>query len=257
MQINLVLNKAQLKKFNSSAAFQMTAAQLHSTDSSNARINFSSMKDYKKYEKAFRTNKGLRITSGMYETTGVSATPTAIPTAASEVDIEGGSLFKKISRGVKKGVNKGVSKAKKAVVRKANEIDHLAKKEVTEKKVKSAAIKTAKAGGKYVAKDLAHKAISVPITAGLTYTGVPPPVSKAIGDKASAYVSKKSGLDKKIDKTIDGLGFDEPKIRGRGRPRKVVNNGSNIFPTGLSIPDDSTSLKHKKLIKGTGFLNLS
>ena len=49
MQINLVLNNAQLKKFNSSTGFQMTADQLHSNDSSNARINFSSMKDHKKY----------------------------------------------------------------------------------------------------------------------------------------------------------------------------------------------------------------
>jgi len=232
----------------------MTTAQLHSNDSSNARINFSSMKDYKKYEKAFRTNKGLRITAGMYETTGVSNTPDAIPTAMSEMDIEGGSLFKKIRRGVKKGVGK----AKKAVVKQANDIDHRAKKEITEKNVKSVAIKTAKAGGKYVAKDLVHKAISAPITAGLTYGGVPPPISKAIGDKASAYVSKKTGLDNKIDKTIDGFGFVASNpIRGRGRPRKVVNNGSNVFADGLQIPSDNQSLKHKKLIKGAGFLNLS
>ena len=254
MQLNLVLNNAQLKKFNSSAGFQMTATQLHSDSPTNARISFSSMKDYKKYEKAFRSGKGLRITEGMYNTTGVHATPSAIPTALSEVDsIEGGSLFKKIRRGVKKGVNK----AKKGVVKQANDLDHLAKKEITEKKVKSVAIKTAKAGGKYVAKDLVHKAIAAPITAGLTYGGVPPPMSKAIGDKASAYISKKSGLDNKIDKGIDGLGLHPTKpIRGRGRPRKV-NNGANTFADGLDIPDNKLSLVHQKVIKGTGFLNLS
>ena len=250
MKINLVLNKVQMKKYDGKLGFQLSAAQLHSDQPSNTRINFSSMKDYKKYEKAFRTNKGLRITPDMYGQTGAEATPKhTIPDAMNEVDIEGGALFKKLS----KSINKGVSKAKKTVSKKANDIDHQLKKNVTEKKVKSAAIKTAKAGGKYVAKDLAHKAISVPITAGLTYTGVPPPVSKAIGDKASAYVSKKSGLDKKIDRTIDGLGLP---TRKRGRPR-AVNNGSNVTADGLTIPEHNQNIRAVRIMKGTGFLNLS
>ena len=114
MQINLVLNKVQMKKYDGKLGFQLTAAQLHSDQPSNTRINFSSMKDYKKYEKAIRTNKGLRITPDMYGQTGAKATPKSIPSAMNDVDIEGGALFKKLGKSIKKGVGK----AKKAVSKK-------------------------------------------------------------------------------------------------------------------------------------------
>ena len=97
--------------------------------------------------------------------------------------------------------------------------------------------------GKEVLKGVAREGIAAPITYA---TGNP-----ALGALAADQIMSRSGADKKID----GLGLQP--IRGRGRPRKVVNNGSNVFADGLTIPDDTQTMKHKKLIKGSGFLNLS
>ena len=57
MQINLVLNKVQMKKYEGKLGFQLTSAQLHSDQPSNTRINFSSMKDYKTYVKLLGQTK--------------------------------------------------------------------------------------------------------------------------------------------------------------------------------------------------------
>ena len=57
MQINLVLNKVQMKKYDGKLGFQLTAAQLHSDQPSNTRINFSSMKDYKSTKRLLEPTK--------------------------------------------------------------------------------------------------------------------------------------------------------------------------------------------------------
>ena len=170
----------------------------------------------------------------MYGQTGAEATPKSIPSAINEVDIEGGALFKKLGKSIKKGVGK----AKKAVSKKAKELDSDIKSKNTQRTIG----RFARRQGKEALKDVARQGIAAPITYA---TGNP-----AIGALAADQIMSRTGADKKID----GLGL--PPIRGRGRPR-AVNNGSNVSADGLTIPEHNQNIRAKRIIKGTGFLNLT
>ena len=258
MQINLVLNKNQLSKFSKQAGFQMTADQLHSSEKPNATVLFDTKKDYNKYVRAHRNNKGLRLSAGTYSHSGVDATPKSNPTAMSEVDIEGGKLFGRIGKAFKKTVNKGVTQAKSTANKGIKQAKRSVKSEANQfikesrsiaNKEGKKALKGAKEAGKTTLKAGVSTAIAGATTAILT-PALGPAGAAVAGSVVSNYASKP------INKKIDGLGFDEvPVKRGRGRPR-VVNNQSNVFADGLNIPDNKQSVKKVKVIKGAGFLNV-
>ena len=267
LSVNVNLTNKQLNKIRNNENVQLSSSAL----SGGKHELILDSKLGTKYNKSIKNNTGLRLVSGTF-----------VLNSDDDDDnyMEGNGIFKSIRKRVKKASKKAknavntasstfnevhqkvnntrnitLNNARKLAYDKANNLDKLAKKNITEKNVKTVAIKTAKAGGKYVAKDLAHKAISAPITAGLTYGGVPPPIAQALGDKASAYVSKKTGLDHKIDKTIDGLGFrgyekEGNGIRGYKTGGKITDQYANANGWPVLIGEGTAFIQHRGEIYG-------
>ena len=131
-------------------------------------------------------------------------------------------------------------KQRKQFLKKAKELDSDIKSKPTQRTIG----RFARRQGKEALKDVARQGIAAPITYA---TGNP-----AIGALAADQIMSRTGADKKID----GLGLPPKPIRGRGRPR-AVNNGSNVSADGLTIPEKNQNIRAARIIKGTGFLNLT
>lgn len=271
MQINLILNKPQLAKFNKQKPFQLTAAQLQASGTPNALLKFNNVKAFKKYARTFTAKKGFRFSPADYGVPsdgmegGSLDRPTSIPSSMNEADIEGGSLkklFRRAKKTVKKTGNSALNKASAQVKREANalvksgraEANSVIKKGKAQankelKNAKKEGIKTlreAKEVGKTTLKTGVSTAIGAATTAVLT-----PIVGPVAAPMAGAVVANYASAP--INKKIDGLGLKV--VRGRGRPKKV-NNGSNIFADGIDIPSPKQSYRAKKLMQGSGFLNV-
>ena len=230
LQVKLNLTKAQLNKIKRGENIQLSKDDI--TKEGNTNVMLSS-KLATKFKNAFKKGSGIRLKKDDFNLVDDSDDD---DDDDDEYEIIGDGFFKKIDRTIRKSTKKiknvvdkvdkvahevksvaddiSLTKARKALYKKANALDKRVKKEVTEKKVKSVAIKAGKYAGKEAVKYVAREGISGVLAVPLTMATGNPVLSGIIADETSNQIMKRTGADRKIDKAIQGLGFKGYEKKG-------------------------------------------